>query len=103
MDLASGNIRLVLFSIGRRIFTYEYQTSFQVSRDGRRACSDFDHLLLLADDRALSYGLVYIVVIGFIVSLGVFVVALLASFIFVIRLRRSRSRAEGRASGAVQN
>ena len=51
----------------------------------------------------LSYDLVYIVVIGFIVSLGVFVVALLASFIFVIRLRRSRSRAEGRASGAVQN
>ena len=51
----------------------------------------------------LSYDLVYIVVIGFIVSLGVFVVALVASFIFVIRLRRSRSRAEGRASGAVQN
>ena len=51
----------------------------------------------------LSYDLVYVVVIGFIVSLGVFVVALIASFIFVIRLRRSRSRAGGSARGAVQN
>jgi O-antigen ligase len=51
----------------------------------------------------LSYDLVYIVVIGFIVSLGVFVVALIASFVFVIRLRRSRSRTGGRPSGAVQN
>ena len=38
----------------------------------------------------LSYDLVYVVVIGFIVSLGVFVIALISSFIFVIRLRRSR-------------
>jgi len=51
----------------------------------------------------LSYDLVYIVVIGFIVSLGVFVVALIASFVFVIRLRRSRSRAGGRVSGALQD
>ena len=38
----------------------------------------------------LSYDLVYVVVIGFIVSLGVFVIALITSFIFVIRLRGSR-------------
>ena len=38
----------------------------------------------------LSYDLVYVVVIGFIVSLGVFVIALISSFIFVIRLRGSR-------------
>jgi len=38
----------------------------------------------------LSYDLVYVVVIGFIVSLGVFVIALISSFIFAIRLRRSR-------------
>ena len=37
----------------------------------------------------LSYNLVYVVVIGFIVSLGTFVVALIGSFIFVMRLRRS--------------
>jgi len=37
----------------------------------------------------LSYDLVYVVVIGFIVSLGVFVIALITSFIFVIRLRGS--------------
>lgn len=37
----------------------------------------------------LSYDLAYVVVIGFIVSLGIFVVALIGSFIFVIRLRRS--------------
>ena len=37
----------------------------------------------------LSYNLVYVVVIGFIVSLGIFVVALIGSFIFVMRLRRS--------------
>ncbi len=37
----------------------------------------------------LSYNLVYVVVIGFIVSLGMFVIALIGSFIFVIRLRRS--------------
>jgi len=36
----------------------------------------------------LSYDLVYVVVIGFVVSLGVFVVALIASIIFVVRLRR---------------
>jgi len=35
----------------------------------------------------LSYDLVYVVVIGFIVSLGVFVIALISSLIFVIRLR----------------
>ena len=38
----------------------------------------------------LSYNLVYVVVIGFIVSLGVFVAALTGSFIFAARLRRSR-------------
>jgi len=38
----------------------------------------------------LSYDLVYVVVIGFIVSLGVFVIALISSFIFAIRLRRTR-------------
>ena len=37
----------------------------------------------------LSYNLVYVVVIGFIVSLGTFVVALIGSFIFVMRSRRS--------------
>ena len=41
----------------------------------------------------LSYDRVYVVVIGFIVSFGVFVIALISSFIFGIRLRRSR-RAE---------
>ena len=38
----------------------------------------------------LSYDLVYVVVIGFIVSLGVFVIALISSFILVIRSRGSR-------------
>ena len=38
----------------------------------------------------LSYDLVYVVVIGFIVSLGMFVIALISSFILVIRLRGSR-------------
>ena len=38
----------------------------------------------------LSYNLVYFVVIGFIVSLGMFGIALVGSFIFFIRLRRSR-------------
>ena len=37
----------------------------------------------------LSYNLVYVVVIGFVVSLGIFVIALIGSIIFVIRLRRS--------------
>ena len=37
----------------------------------------------------LSYDLVYVVVIGFLVSLGVFVIALISSFIMVIRLRRT--------------
>ena len=37
----------------------------------------------------LSYDLVYVVVIGFVVSLVVFVIALIGSFIFVMRLRRS--------------
>ncbi len=37
----------------------------------------------------LSYDLVYVVVIGFIVSLAVFVIALISSFIMVIRLRRA--------------
>jgi hypothetical protein len=37
----------------------------------------------------LSYDLVYVVVIGFIVSAGMFVIALIGSFICVIRLRRS--------------
>ena len=40
----------------------------------------------------LSYDLVYVVVIGFIVSLGVFVITLISSFIFPIRLHRSRRR-----------
>ena len=38
----------------------------------------------------LSYDLVYVVVIGFIVSLVVFVIALIISFILVIRMRGSR-------------
>ena len=38
----------------------------------------------------LSYDLVYVVVIGFIVSVGVFVVALISSFIFFVRSRGSR-------------
>ena len=37
----------------------------------------------------LSYDLVYVVVIGFVVSLGVFVIALISSFVIVVRLRRS--------------
>lgn len=37
----------------------------------------------------LSYDLVYVVVIGFIVSLMVFVSALITLFILAIRLRRS--------------
>ena len=37
----------------------------------------------------LSYDLVYVVVIGFVVSLGVFVIALISSFVMVVRLRRS--------------
>ena len=37
----------------------------------------------------LSYDLVYVVAIGFIVSLGVFVIALISSSIMVIRLRRT--------------
>jgi membrane protein implicated in regulation of membrane protease activity len=37
----------------------------------------------------LSYDLVYVVVIGFAVSLGVFVIALISSFVIVVRLRRS--------------
>jgi len=38
----------------------------------------------------LSYDLVYVVVIGFAVSLCVFVIALISSFICVLRLRRIR-------------
>jgi len=38
----------------------------------------------------LSYDLVYVVVIGFIVALGVFVIALITSFILLIRSRGSR-------------
>jgi hypothetical protein len=38
----------------------------------------------------LSYDRVYVVVIGFAVSVCVFVIALISSFICVIRLRRSR-------------
>jgi len=37
----------------------------------------------------LSYDLVYVVVIGFVVSLGILVAALISSFIFVRRLRQS--------------
>ena len=37
----------------------------------------------------LSYDWVYAVVIGFVVSIGVFVVSLITSFIALIRLRRS--------------
>lgn len=38
----------------------------------------------------LSYQWVYVVVIGFVVSIGVFVISLIGSFIVLIRLRRSR-------------
>lgn len=38
----------------------------------------------------LSYDLVYVVVIGFIVSLGIFVTALISSFIVAGRLRHAR-------------
>lgn len=37
----------------------------------------------------LSYDLVPVVLIGFVVSIGVFVLALITSFIALIRLRRS--------------
>ena len=37
----------------------------------------------------LSYHLVCVVVIGFVVSLGILVAALISSFIFAIRLRQS--------------
>jgi membrane protein implicated in regulation of membrane protease activity len=37
----------------------------------------------------LSYDLVYVVVVGFVVSIGVFFIALIGSFILAIRLRRS--------------
>ena len=37
----------------------------------------------------LSYNLVYVVVIGFVVSLGILVAALISSFIFIVRLRQS--------------
>jgi uncharacterized membrane protein (DUF485 family) len=45
----------------------------------------------------LSYDWVYAVVIGFVVSIGVFVISLISSIIFLVRLRRSR-----RASHALQ-
>jgi hypothetical protein len=45
----------------------------------------------------LSYDWVYTVVIGFVVSIGVFVISLISSFIVLIRLSRSR-----RASHALQ-
>ena len=38
----------------------------------------------------LSYDLVYVVVIGFIVSVGLFVISLIISIILGIRLRRAR-------------
>ena len=38
----------------------------------------------------LSYDLVYVVVIGFIVSLRMFIVAMISSFIFFIRSRAPR-------------
>ena len=37
----------------------------------------------------LSFDWVYAVVIGFVVSIGVFVISLIASFMVLIRLRRS--------------
>ena len=40
----------------------------------------------------LSYDLVYVVVIGFIVSIAVFVIALVSAIILGIRLRRVRQR-----------
>ena len=52
------------------------QTGFEGGRVDRCACSDFGWLLLLADDRSLSYDCVYAVVIGFVVSIGVFVISL---------------------------
>lgn len=39
----------------------------------------------------LDYDLVYVVLIGFILSLGVFVVTLITSVIIAIHLRRSRA------------
>ena len=45
----------------------------------------------------LSYDWVYAVVIGFVVSIGVFVISLISSIIFLVRLRRSR-----RAPNALQ-
>jgi len=38
----------------------------------------------------LSYDWVYAVVVGFVVSIGVFVISLISSIIFLVRLRRSR-------------
>ena len=38
----------------------------------------------------LSYDLVYVVVIGFIVSVGLFVISLIISIILGLRLRRAR-------------
>jgi Na+-driven multidrug efflux pump len=43
----------------------------------------------------LSYDLVYIVVGGFVVSVGVFFAALISSVIIAIRLRRSRHAQPG--------
>ena len=45
----------------------------------------------------LSYDWVPVVLIGFVVAIGVFVVSLITSFVVVVRLRRSR-----RASHALQ-
>ena len=39
----------------------------------------------------LSYGWVPVVLIGFVVAIGVFVISLISSIIFLVRLRRSRS------------
>lgn len=42
----------------------------------------------------LSYGWVPVVLIGFVVGTGVFVIALMVSFVVLIRLRRSQAAVE---------
>jgi hypothetical protein len=75
---------------------YENQTGFESGPVDRCACSDFGGYCFWLMTVPLSYDWVYAVVIGFIVSIGVFVIWLISSFI-VIRLRRSC-----RASHALQ-
>ena len=69
--------------------SYDNQTGFEGRWADRRACSDFGWLLLLADDRPLSYDWMPVVLIGFVLAIGVFVISLITLFIGLIRLRRS--------------